>query len=338
VSEKDTTKLYLHIGRHKCGTSTLQHFLCGSEAELAAHGFVYPEALRTPVAHHPVAHFYNPRAGQAGDNDVEAAVAIRSFWQGVKASPKSIVSSEAFQNLDPAKLIQDLADYDLTVVVYLREPLDYLLSAYAQRVKGGGGTETLDAFTDRFRPDYRTFLMRWQEAFPKADFKVRAFERSSLVGQDIRQDFLHCLGLTATDAQAFRYPDTDRNVSIGGPLLEFMRRINQRGRPDGDLHHSLYQAVQKLAALYPGYRARPAMPADLQNKVRARNADSLQWLAETYFGGVNPFREKAFPMGAVDHSLSRESCALIWQHLEENEPSVAQELRQHVASGGALSD
>ncbi|MCJ9430780.1 hypothetical protein [Kordiimonas marina] len=338
MSEKGAGKLYLHIGRHKCGTSTLQHFLCGSETELAAHGFVYPVALRTPVAHHPLAHFYNPRAGQPGDNDAEAAAAVHAFWQDVKAAPKSIVSSEALQNLDPATLVRDLADFDLTIIVYLREPLDYLLSAYAQRVKGGGGTETLDAFIDRFRPDYRDFLMRWQAAFPAAELKVRAFERSGLVGQDIRRDFLHCLGLTAAEAETFSYPDTDSNVSIGGPLLEFMRRINLRGRPDGLLHHSLYQAVQKLAALYPEYRTRPVVPARLQEEIRDRNAASLGWLAGTYFGGLSPFPEKTFPEGEIDHGLSCESCDLIWQRLEENEPSVAEDLRLHVASGGPLSD
>ncbi|TNE67858.1 MAG: hypothetical protein EP335_00405 [Alphaproteobacteria bacterium] len=341
MSKAAAKRVFLHIGRHKCGTSTLQHFLSGNDARLAELGFHYPRGLRAPVAHHPLAYWFNDaerdRRPEVAGVPLDDAVA--AFWREIAAAPGDIiVSSEAFQNIDPARASDAFAGFELDIIVYLREPLDYLLSAYAQRIKGGGSSETLDTFVDRFRPDYADFLDRWQAAFPAARLQVRLFERARLDGADIRRDFLSCLGLPGTAIDGFAYPDTDNNVSIGGPLLEFMRRLNLHGLIDPACRNALYRACQALALANPAYRTRPALPAEMQQAIRARHADSVARVSERYLDQGGMFTEKVFPVGPICHALAAREGKQILDALRNLDPELAESLAGSIGAGRQFFD
>ena len=71
--------LYLHIGFHKAGSTTLQTFLRDNAAALAAAGVDYPEIGREPdaIAHHA--------ARQGAEAPRARPPAARGLWREVAA-------------------------------------------------------------------------------------------------------------------------------------------------------------------------------------------------------------------------------------------------------------
>ena len=94
--------LYLHIGFHKAGSTTLQTFLRDNAAALAAAGVVYPEIGREPdaIAHHALAKGLKRRR--------EPPSELEALWREVAAlarrAPDVLVSSEGLEPADPAPL------------------------------------------------------------------------------------------------------------------------------------------------------------------------------------------------------------------------------------------
>ena len=326
--------IYLHMGRHKTGTTTLQRFLSSNEEALSAEGFAYPKTLRKPDAHHPLAVWYNRRKRSELTPEQEASDRreIEAFRDEIRNESKIILSSEAFQNARPNLMIEEFSGFDFTFIVYLREPLDYLLSAYAQRVKAGNTAETIEEFAARFKPDYDVFLKRWTDVFPDAKLHVRVFDRARLCGEDIRVDFLDCIGIEANRRDAFVYPDGDANMTIGGELLEFVRRLNLFEVDLGADYPKLYRASQSLAAHYPEYRRKPSMRKELQDEVRSRGAEMVATISEQFFDGQMPFSQKEFPVGDDAHRLSADAVDQILSRLEEEDAIVAKTVAARVAS------
>lgn len=312
-------KLVLHIGRHKCGTSSLQRFLSANGDALRAHGYHYPTAHRQPYAHHPVAHAY------AGD---APAVDTAAFWRDVASSPASIVSSEAFQNIDPSRLAPDLEAFDVTVVAYFREPLDYLLSSYAQKVKAGNTDVTLEDYAAHFHVPYHDFATAWQKALPQASFKAGLFERAHLARADVRHDFLIRCGLREAALDAFVYPDEDGNPSIGGDLLEVVRALVPHKAAFGSAWWQLYAAVQQLALADARHRERPPMPADVQQAVRQRHREQIAGFERDFLAQNLRFSERSFPVGPFRTGISQEGAEEIRKALIKAQPSLAAPLAE----------
>jgi hypothetical protein len=304
-------KLMLHIGRHKCGTSSLQRFLSANAGVLERHGISYPVLHRQPYAHHPVAHAY-------GGNGVDTG----AFWQVVAASSAAIVSSEAFQNIDPASLAPDLDGFDVTILAYFREPLDYLLSSYAQKVKAGNTAATLEDYAAHFHVPYHDFAFAWQAAFPQANLRFRLFESAHLSGQDVRRDFLLQCGLAPAALDDFAFAAEDGNPSIGGDMLEFVRALVPDRAAWGENWWLLYEAVQRLALADARYRARPPMPAAMQDAVRQRHQVQVAGFERDFLPSGQRFTVKSFPEGPFCAGISREAAEEIRQALTMSQPSL----------------
>jgi hypothetical protein len=133
-------KCLVHIGTHKTGTTSLQAVLSSRHDELQQHGFLYPRAGRGPMdAHHNISMEvsggarFRPEFGTIGDllNEID------STRNDIVISSEDLCVT-AFQ---PAfkDLVARLRRSGLAVcfVVYLRNQIDYLRSAYFQYLKDG---------------------------------------------------------------------------------------------------------------------------------------------------------------------------------------------------------
>lgn len=126
--------LTLHIGRHKTGTTAIQNFLFRNREQLLERGFYVPMAGRDGAGHHRLSRELSTvkkrrlkRRGGAGEAFLELAREVGQLEPG----PQLLISSEDFQNCDPAVVSKALAAYRTRVVVYIREQVNYLASAYA---------------------------------------------------------------------------------------------------------------------------------------------------------------------------------------------------------------
>ena len=139
-------KLYLHVGYPKTGTTAIQHFLYNNRECLKEAGYLYPDIGICDKAHHSLAisileidlpttkHIrkYNP-------------VCLRdSLVDSINSSKcKNVVISSEFFNLyaqsnfvrKKKTLVKFFKDYEITIILYLRHPIDFLESSYSQQIK-----------------------------------------------------------------------------------------------------------------------------------------------------------------------------------------------------------
>lgn len=145
---RNVRTLYLHVGTHKTGTTSLQTFLTLNAAALASQGIYIPRAGRpvrhfgsTYVGHHNVAwELANYVQYQAPDGGL-----VQLADEITKAQASSIViSSEDFEFLHTkpdllARLSQTFSElgYTTNVIIYLRPQPDYLQAIYSEHSKAG---------------------------------------------------------------------------------------------------------------------------------------------------------------------------------------------------------
>lgn len=279
-------ELILHIGRHKSGTTAIQHFLNDNRDELLRRGVHVPRAGRRGEGHHALAEPLRRRLARlSGLTDPRSLAVWRALvaeLHGIAPELVAVISSEAFQNCEASLVARGIGGFRTRVLVYLRNQVDYLASAYAQRVHATdycGSVE--DFYRDIFLPlhDYERFLQGWETQFP-GQLTVRRYRPGTMV-----QDFA---------AAAFGMEDLSwatlraaANPSLNAQVLEFKRRLNARGPADAPPPGLLYRVLPELNARCPApkFRVPEALRRDLV--ARAERGDSA--VAARYFGEAQLF-------------------------------------------------
>jgi hypothetical protein len=282
--------LFLHIGRHKSGTSSIQHFLNQNRAALERDGFLYP-APASGVAHH--AWSATIKDVQKGLRDASALGALRAMFDQYAASGKTVVvSSEDFQNILKPQLVRDaLGRHDVTVVIYLREHFAYAWSSYAQRVQANRFTLSFLEFLENFSQDYLEFLNRWASAFGTSSIKARIFDRSRLKSGDVVEDFCAIVGIDNPGRYLHR---PKANPSIGWRLINAKIEINRSLVESGKALTSeaaLYNLFEGLTGIHPRLVEKPLFDAEFVAAYQRQFSASDAGLARQYFGiDGSPFR------------------------------------------------
>lgn len=320
--------IILHIGRHKSGTSSLQKFFCENESILDELGYYYPKNLRRPIAHHPLAIYFNRNLSDTlNERDHQE---IYDFWEEIKDKQNIIISSESFQNIDPLNMKKALGKYNLKIVVYLREQVTYLLSSYAQAIKARKLTLTLEEYENTiFRNvDYFKFIKKWEIAFPNAKMTIRLFEKSLLIEQDIRKDFLVHTGIaTKKDLNKFIFIDEDKNPSIGGGLLEFKRLLNTT---DYDLKiqmSSLYTILQNMAIKHEKYKLKKSISKEMFNTIKGKYVKSNRMVSELYLDDELKINKNI--EFSNQESLNNDNLNEIFLDLEEENKEISDLLKSY---------
>jgi hypothetical protein len=241
--------LYLHIGLHKTGTSSLQNFLIRNKEALAAAGYLWPRAGSTGGGHHNLGYelLGKPRFAPAAGG----LAALAAELEGAR---NAIVSSEELEFLELAqvrRLREGLGDRRVRVLIYLRRQDELIASTYAQQVRMGSALGTFEeyALASLYNPrfDFTQLLARWGHVFGRESLNV-AVVCGETTGERLFADFLARVGL-ADYAEAFGKPPRSLNVTPGANEVELIRRaarlLRKGGRP---LDTELLKRVQQAAA------------------------------------------------------------------------------------------
>lgn len=208
--------IVIHIGRHKSGTSALQDMLFSSKELLEKEGWYYPATGMKNIAHHGLAHYFIEK--QKGLLPADPGI-LRKLEEEISDKENVIISSEAFQNITkPEKIKLSFEKHSVKIIVYIREQVEYLLSAYAQAIHARKVTDSIDLFEKTFHADYEVFLKKWENIFGKENIIVRVYNRGSLIDGDIIHDFFDVTGLGFMK-DSYVVGDKERNPSIGAPSL-----------------------------------------------------------------------------------------------------------------------
>jgi hypothetical protein len=290
--------LYLHIGTEKTGTTAIQRFMADNRARLRDAGVLYPETL--------------------GDGSQKALTVLgqdkdvsRSLWRLVGISSaaeldtlennvraglelemragfsKIVLSSEhCSSRLREESEVGRLRDFlepifdRIRIVVYLRRQDDFLLSSYSTSVKTGH-THLLSLPGPKGmhrRYDFDALLSRWAKSFGRENIICRKYERASLVGGDILDDFMDATGIDA--GGGYRKPP-NLNESLDADALEFLRLLNSH--LDGETRRR--PIVTALAEISKGPLL--DLPEEELAGFMAECASTNLKVAIDYFGGAS---------------------------------------------------
>ena len=214
--------LFVHIGRSKAGSSTIQWFLFANRALLARHGVEYPEAGCTNGSHVGLA---DELRGRRGGN--QAAQHLRNTLARHPASA-FLISSEYFFKLRQEK-VRDLVElagpHDIKVIAYIRRYPEWIRSNYMQQTRRGRNGADFDAFFSKYSDDMSVFprLQRWSDVLGWENIRVRSLDRSSLSGGKLTTDILHAVGLEPGRGR-FVEPGI-KNISPSWMVIEFRRAL-----------------------------------------------------------------------------------------------------------------
>lgn len=219
-------RLILHIGFQKTGTSSLQHFLRINRDALLKQGILYPHAgTDGKVAHHQLALQMNPNATNGA-----AIPRILDACKTERRQPHHtlLFSSEAFQRLNDfgrmRAFISELNPQDVLVVAYVREFLDYRLSAFRQFVQNNVRFTTLNA-TLQQQFNIKRKLLSWEQL---GHLCLKWYDRATLHDGDIVADLATQCEIDLTGLAPMK---TDMNPSLGGNLLYFRMAANAADHP-----------------------------------------------------------------------------------------------------------
>jgi hypothetical protein len=277
------SRVFLHIGEPKTGTTFLQQVMWSNRAELAARGVVLP-------GHHPQDHF---RASQdlrsiqklardpAGSWTGEWEILARQAAQAAQAGKTAVISHELFSAADEEqaeRAVTSLRPAEVHIVITVRDMATLLPAEWQETVKHRNTRAWEDWLGDVIdaesgAPDRRQFWFWrvhdtlaiggiWSQYVPPERIHVITTAPRNAGTSLLWQRLAAVLGIDPGIA------DTSRarpNASLGLAEIEFLRRLNQAlpGEvPDWFYMWNVKEAVahQALAARPPG--ARLVLPAE----------------------------------------------------------------------------
>jgi len=188
-------RVILHIGRQKTGTTAIQRIKL-------------------------------PRFGRK-HNDIVEGIRRNLLKEIPNNDSHIVISSESFQNCDPRLVSQLFRGFQVEVVVYLREQVAFMASAYAHKIQVSDYCGSLEEFClANMSSNYYKFIKSWNREFTD-NVTVKIYDKKELIQGDIVVDFcasiLHLSSNTVKDLCAAKDP----NPTLTSDLLEMKLRVNR---------------------------------------------------------------------------------------------------------------
>ncbi len=253
--------LYLHVGHYKTGTSAIQKYCSDNVETLAANDLYYPPGARpsgNPTNHGDLsltlAAKYNvaPPPWYQDKKNVDQVYA--EFLADCRAAPQQsiLVSSEEFIQLGLRKdseaaladLRERLAEFDVRILLYIREPMSLLKSWYNEVNKGPLATRPFPVFFQNLNANFLSqngIFNRFADVFGADKVIVRSYKH---VGMAHIRDFLSGIGYSPL-------PEGDKWAVNEGQdirLVELVRLAKKREYGYDEATLSRIDGIEKLRA------------------------------------------------------------------------------------------
>jgi hypothetical protein len=296
---------FLHIGTEKTGTTSIQTFLAKNRDELLRQGVLYP-ASPGSVNHLRLATFclddakadetrlrwglnrdepiseFRERLLQVLDDEIGASITSTLVFSNEHLSSRLTNSTEIGRVRDVCARYAKRT----TVLVYLRNQTDFLVSSYNMSIVAGGVGAFPYPLTQRHirRMDYAALLKPWIEVFGADNIVVRRFEAAAFAKNDLLSDFALQLGLD--EAELVR-PDRV-NEALDARSLAFLREFNKRlpKIAEDRLNPLRGQIVKALRNGIAGPKL--SVPPDIAAAVEQCFDESNRQVSEIFFEGRTP--------------------------------------------------
>ena len=283
-------EIIIHIGRHKTGTTSIQHFLALNEDLLLnQYGIYYPDIGRDPLMkyHHPL---FRDWAENKKNLDLQL---INKIIENAKRKSASriLLSSEILSrdSITETKWIQlkEAFNEEILIIVYLRRQDKYLQSMYAEEILHGLIKSKSTIKDTKTNLDYFQFLAPICRTFTQNRIIVKSFDRA--IKLDLYKDFLKNLGITFNDE--FQLPPDNLNQSLPWRYLNIVRYAN-----DYPFMRRLFintismRLIVSLAKIFPSFFNTPLpLTEEQRQEILSRYEESNKMVARKYLGEEDLF-------------------------------------------------
>lgn len=280
--------IYLHIGAHKTGTTSLQAFLLENAPAFREQGYYVPSPLigNTINGHielpasliRDFSDFWHetwPKLAR-GDSGRIWESTIRQIKES--GCDMAILSSEVFVDITHKegrhassemgeRICHYLADFDVRVIAYVRPVDEYLNSLYRQSIKSTAETRSYGEIASGERNQERSFTLHptvfldfYSGLFGKDAILVKKYDRHSFPSGNIVEDFMATIGVQSDLLRGHAASMKEWNQSVPEVDIDFKRAFNAAGIGDAsinsDISNILLKAgrhVRKQTTLEPNF-------------------------------------------------------------------------------------
>lgn len=291
-------RLIFHIGDRKSGTTSIQSALLRRIWECPTVRLIYPATFN----HTGLAKAFLPKERARKPEALENR--FTRVAEDIAKDPDAdvaVISAEAFEDTDPQDLTAAIATHmpqwadRAEVIAYVRPHAERVVSSWAQQVKMGLTSGTLEEFhtgtLSRGRFFYAPRFGRWRDAFGDR-FTLRPMVRSDLRKGDVVADFLH-FALGGADYTLQGEPLRNTALSLGD--LALLHRVQTGMGPNPDRERIFHDIGDHLAAYLSGTpaktpagagAARARMHRALAEQTAADYREDAQTLDAEFFDGT----------------------------------------------------
>ena len=221
--------LYLHVGFHKTGTSSIQAFLHNQRRQLLSLNVLYPITGLAGNAHGDLANSLKINYDLRKKQDLFANFNKElDEFQG----DRIIISSECFmESINPETIYDHFRkeNLEIKIIMYVRPQPAWAESLFNEIVKDSSRRYSGSILNMREirRGDlnYYGLIDRWAKAFGDMNIIIRPFEREQLV-KGLYHDFLCIIDADLINKIQLPTIGDNRNISWDRRCVEFLRRIN----------------------------------------------------------------------------------------------------------------
>lgn len=331
-------KLYLHVGLHKTGTSSIQTWLARSRSALLERGFVYPGTganhndLYLALCSEPEKEHANVRRGVTGVAAARrhAHALLDGYREAARlaAGRDLVVSGEELCRLEPDALARLKALFDpfvsdYEIICFVRSPVGFSTSYAQEAIKGGGSTLAIEARSP-FLPRYRDRIEKFVTLFSRERVRVVDFDDPAVRSAGAVRRFAALIGASGAGIEA---EDIRVNTALPMHAVELLSRINAL-YPEFVADGAGGEIVNPARARIPLHElsrlggGRFRMSRQWQEAVIAASADDTEWLRSQF--GID---YRACPAEADDGAPAAASEELLdgYAHIVHGAYFLAQE-------------
>ncbi|WP_444893477.1 hypothetical protein ACJJIE_02825 [Microbulbifer sp. TRSA001] len=241
--------IYIHIGCHKTGTTSIQIGLHSQKKELQRLGFSYHCFEGTPAANRYLTF-----------KDMKEGFFIKNYDLLIKKlreenKEKVIISAENFSFIFSKSELRTLKRrlskefHEIKIITYLRRQDSHLVSHHQEGSKPdrvpeellwGYSTEALPKYTPGHEKylNYYQRLSMWSDVFGIGNVLIRVFEKDKLYRGDSFLDFIQSINLPSENFS----PPTKENKSEGSVKSKYGHLINKTIK-NPDIKRALYHSL-----------------------------------------------------------------------------------------------